>query len=519
MDAILKASLPKLREKLLEALQAVLPIVAIVLVLCFTIAPVSPSILLCFLLGAVLIVVGIMFFTLGAEMSMTPMGERVGAVLTRSRKLPVILGVGFLLGFLITISEPDLQVLANQVPSIPNRTLIFSVAAGVGLFLTVAFLRMLLGVALPPLLVAFYGLVFVLAAFVPREFLAVAFDSGGVTTGPMTVPFIMALGVGVSAIRGDRHAADDSFGLVALCSVGPILAVVILGIAFRASDSTYIPPVLPEVSDSVELWQLFHEGLPEYIKEIASSLLPIVVMFGVFQAVALRLDKRTLGRIAVGLAYTYVGLVLFLTGANVGFMPAGNYLGQVLTGQSYRWVIIPIGMLIGYFIVKAEPAVYVLNKQVEEVTDGAISAQAMGMALSAGVSISVGLAMVRVLTGISILWFLIPGYAVAIGISFVVPKLFTAIAFDAGGVASGPMTATFLLPLAQGACVAVGGNIVTDAFGVVAMVAMTPLITVQLMGLAAQLKTGRRRAARAAEPALAGVAAYADWPDDDIIEL
>ena len=519
MDAILKASLPKLREKLLEALQAVLPIVAIVLVLCFTIAPVSPSILLCFLLGAVLIVAGIMFFTLGAEMSMTPMGERVGAVLTRSRKLPVILGVGFLLGFLITISEPDLQVLANQVPSIPNQTLILSVVAGVGLFLTVAFLRMLLGVALPPLLVAFYGLVFVLAAFVPREFLAVAFDSGGVTTGPMTVPFIMALGVGVSAIRGDRHAADDSFGLVALCSVGPILAVLILGIAFRASDSTYIPPVLPEVSDSVELWQLFHEGLPEYIKEIASSLLPIVVMFGVFQAVALRLDKRTLGRIAVGLAYTYVGLVLFLTGANVGFMPAGNYLGQVLTGQSYHWVIIPIGMLIGYFIVRAEPAVYVLNKQVEEVTDGAISAQAMGMALSAGVSISVGLAMVRVLTGISILWFLIPGYAVAIGISFVVPKLFTAIAFDAGGVASGPMTATFLLPLAQGACVAVGGNIVTDAFGVVAMVAMTPLITVQLMGLAAQLKTGRRRAARAAEPALAGVAAYADWPDDDIIEL
>ena len=519
MDAILKASLPKLREKLLEALQAVLPIAAIVLVLCFTIAPVSPSILLCFLLGAAMIVVGIMFFTLGAEMSMTPMGERVGAVITKSRKLPVILGIGFLLGFLITISEPDLQVLANQVPSIPNRTLILSVAAGVGLFLVFAFLRMLVGISLPKLLVLFYGMIFLLAAFVPKEFLAVAFDSGGVTTGPMTVPFIMALGVGVSAIRGDRHAADDSFGLVALCSVGPILAVLILGIAFRASDSTYIPPVLPEVSDSVELWQLFHEGLPEYIKEIASSLLPIVVMFGVFQAVALRLDKRTLGRIAVGLAYTYVGLVLFLTGANVGFMPAGNYLGQVLTGQSYHWVIIPIGMLIGYFIVKAEPAVYVLNKQVEEVTDGAISAQAMGMALSAGVSISVGLAMVRVLTGISILWFLIPGYAVAIGISFVVPKLFTAIAFDAGGVASGPMTATFLLPLAQGACVAVGGNIVTDAFGVVAMVAMTPLITVQLMGLAAQLKTGRRRAARAAEPALAGVAAYADWPDDDIIEL
>ena len=515
MDDILRGSLPKLREKLLESLQAVLPIVAIVLVLCFSIAPVSPSILLCFLLGAAMIIVGIMFFTLGAEMSMSPMGERVGAVLTKSRSVPLIIGVGFVLGFLITISEPDLQVLANQVPSIPNMTLILSVAAGVGFFLVVAFLRMLLSIALPKLLVVFYALIFVLAAFVPKEFLAVAFDSGGVTTGPITVPFIMALGVGVAAIRSDRHAADDSFGLVALCSVGPILAVLLLGILFQASDSTYIPPVLPDVDDSVELWQLFHVSLPTYLKEIATSLLPIVLMFGVFQLVALKLDHRSLGRIGVGLLYTYMGLVLFLTGANVGFMPAGNYLGQVLAGRSFRWVLVPIGMLIGYFIVKAEPAVYVLNKQVEEITDGAISAGTMGAALSAGVSLSVGLAMVRVLTGISILWFLIPGYTFAIGISFVVPKLYTAIAFDAGGVASGPMTATFLLPLAQGACVAAGGNIVTDAFGVVAMVAMTPLITVQLMGLVAQLRT---RKARRLQPAAMG-AAFAGLPDDDIIEL
>lgn len=516
MDDILKGSLPKLREKLLESLQAVLPIVAIVLVLCFSIAPVSPSILLCFLLGAAMIIVGIMFFTLGAEMSMSPMGERVGAVLTKSRSVPLIIGVGFVLGFLITISEPDLQVLANQVPSIPNMTLILSVAAGVGFFLVVAFLRMLLSIALPKLLVVFYALIFVLAALVPKEFLAVAFDSGGVTTGPITVPFIMALGVGVAAIRSDRHAADDSFGLVALCSVGPILAVLVLGILFQASDSTYIPPVLPDVGDSVELWQLFHVSLPTYLKEIATSLLPIVLMFGIFQLAALKLDRRSLGRIGVGLLYTYIGLVLFLTGANVGFMPAGNYLGQVLAGRSFRWVLVPIGMLIGYFIVKAEPAVYVLNKQVEEITDGAISAGTMGAALSAGVSLSVGLAMVRVLTGISILWFLIPGYTFAIGISFVVPKLYTAIAFDAGGVASGPMTATFLLPLAQGACVAAGGNIVTDAFGVVAMVAMTPLITVQFMGLMAQFK---QRRARKAQPVPAAALAFADLPDDAIIEL
>ena len=497
-------------------MKAVLPVVGIVIVLSFTIAPITSSILLCFLVGAVMVMVGMMFFTLGAEMSMTPMGEKVGARMTQSKNILLIVVLSFLLGVVITISEPDLQVLATQVPSVPNMTLILAVAVGVGIFLVIALLRMLIGVALPPLLTFFYMVVFVLAFFVPENFRAVAFDSGGVTTGPMTVPFIMALGVGIASIRNDHHAADDSFGLVALCSIGPILAVMALGLIYKPTNADYQPVAIPEISDSVELAQLFAHGLPDYMKEIALSLLPIVLFFGLFQIFALRLSGKTLAKILIGLVYTYIGLVLFLTGANVGFMPAGNYLGQVLAGQSFRWIIIPIGMLIGYFIVKAEPAVYVLNKQVEEVTDGAISARAMGTALSAGVSISVGLAMVRVLTGISILWFLIPGYAVAIGIAFVVPKLFTAIAFDAGGVASGPMTATFLLPLAQGACAAVGGNIVTDAFGVVAMVAMTPLITVQLMGLAAQLRT---RKARPAQPAAVGAAAFADWPDDAIIEL
>ena len=508
----LRGSLPKLKEKLLEALRAVLPIVGIVLALCFSAAPISPSILLCFLLGAAMIIVGMMFFTLGAEASMTPMGERVGSSVTRSRSLGVIIVMGFLLGFLITISEPDLQVLAGQVPAVPNMTLILSVAAGVGAFLVLALLRMLLGVALPPMLVGSYVLVFALAFFVPRDFLAVAFDSGGVTTGPMTVPFIMALGVGISAIRSDRHAADDSFGLVALCSIGPVLAVLILGMIFHPGDGAYTPPVLPEITDSVELWALFRSGLPTYMGEIAVSLLPITVLFGLFQAVSLKLSVRTLKKIGVGLVYTYIGLVLFLTGANVGFMPAGNYLGQVMAGLPHRWIIVPVGMVIGYFIVKAEPAVYVLNRQVEEITDGAIPSSAMGAALSAGVAASIGLAMVRVLTGVSILWFLIPGYAIAIVLSFFVPKIFTAIAFDSGGVASGPMTATFLLPFAQGACAAVGGNIVTDAFGVVAMVAMTPLIAIQVLGVVYQARQRIGAGVRAAAP-------FDALDDDAIIEL
>ncbi len=269
---------------------------------------------------------------------------------------------------------------------------------------------------------------------------------------------------------------------------------------YHPGESSYIPPVIPSVETSVELWALFHHGFPTYIVEIAVSLLPIVLFFGLFQIVVLRLSRRTLSKMLIGLAYTYIGLVLFMTGVNVGFMPAGNYLGQILGASANPWILIPIAMVMGFFIVKAEPAVYVLNKQVEEITDGAISAASMGTCLSAGVAISLGIAMLRVLTGISVMWFLIPGYAFALGISFFVPKIYTAIAFDSGGVASGPMTAAFLLPLAQGACGAVGGSIVMDAFGIVAMVAMTPLITTSRPSLPAsergrQEKTPSCRAA------------------------
>ena len=477
-----------LLEKLKESLGAVLPIIGIVLVLCFSIAPIPNSVLMTFVVGAVLLIIGMMFFTLGAEMAMTPMGERIGTKLTNTRKISVVIVLCFILGFIITISEPDLQVLAEQVPSIPNYTLIIAVATGVGIFLVAAVLRMLFGIPLAYMLLILYPIIFILASIVPQDFLTVAFDSGGVTTGPMTVPFIMALGIGFSAVRSDKHAENDSFGLVALCSVGPILAVLLLGLLYHPGESGYEQTMIVKTDNSVEMWQLFQEGLPYYMKEMLISLLPIILFFFIFQIVSLHLHKKTLVKIIIGIIYTYIGLVLFLTGVNVGFMPAGNYLGQVIAGLSYPWIIVPIGMLIGYFIVKAEPAVYVLTEQVEELTSGAISAKAMGMSLSIGVALSLGLAMVRVLTGVSILWFLLPGYAVALGLTFFVPKIFTAIAFDSGGVASGPMTATFLLPFSMGACESLGGNVVTDAFGVVAMVAMTPLITIQILGLIYQIQ-------------------------------
>lgn len=501
-------------EKLREALTAVSPTIGIVLLLSFTIAPIPPSILLLFLFGAVMLIVGMMFFTLGAELAMTPVGERIGTRIAQSRKLGIVLLLCFVLGFVITISEPDLQVLAEQVPSVPNAVLIVAVAAGVGVFLMIAMLRMLFSKTLRMLLIIFYLLIFALAFFVPDDFISVAFDSGGVTTGPMTVPFIMALGVGFAAVRSDKHAEDDSFGLVALCSIGPILAVLLLGLLYHPENTAYTPSEIPVIRDSVELWKYFATGLPQYIEEIAISLLPIVAFFAVFQIISLKMKGRALLKVVIGILYTYVGLVLFLTGVNVGFMPAGNYLGETIAGLSYRWELIPIGMVIGYFIVKAEPAVYVLKEQVEEITSGAISGEAMGLSLSLGVAASIGLAMIRVLTGISIFWFILPGYFIALCLSFFVPKIFTAIAFDSGGVASGPMTATFLLPFAMGACQAVGGNIVQDAFGVVAMVAMTPLITIQVMGAIYKYRSEHTEDSGLVE------ASYLDtWADDDIIEL
>lgn len=501
---------PKLHKKLEEALVAVLPIVGIVLVLCFSIAPVQPAILLVFLLGALLVIFGMMFFTLGAEMSMSSMGERVGAHMTGTRNLPLIAVLSFILGLIITVSEPDLQVLAAQFPGIPSNVLILSVGVGVGLFLVLAILRILLGISLNVMLIVLYAAVFALAYFVPADFRALAFDSGGVTTGPMTVPFIMALGVGISSIRNDSSAADDSFGLVALCSVGPIAAVLSLGLIFKPSRGSGEPLSIPYIADSVELWQTFAHGIPEYMLEIAVALLPIVVFFALYQIAALRLSGKNLYKILIGLVYTYVGLVLFLTGANVGFMPAGSYLGSVIAGGKLKALLIPIGALIGYFIVRAEPAVYVLNHQVEEITDGSIPARAMGLSLSIGVALSVALSMFRVLTGTPIMYFLIPGYAIALILSFFTPKIFTAIAFDSGGVASGPMTATFLLALAQGACTAVGGNAAIDAFGLVAMVAMTPLITIQVLGLVHRIKNR----CRTKERSLADV-----YDDYSIIEL
>ena len=478
----------ELLAKIKEALLSALPITLIVYVLALT--PwfnFSRAELITFTVGAVLLVVGLGLFSLGADMAMTPMGTHVGAGLSRQKKLGLLLIVCFVLGMLITIAEPDLQVLAKQVSAVMNGTvLVYAVGIGVGAFLMVAILRIVFRKALSNILMLFYMLMFALALMLVvngnAALLPLSFDSGGVTTGPITVPFIMALGVGISSVLGDRHSQENSFGLVSLCSVGPVLAVLMLGI-FSRNDMSY---TVANYDVSNEIAHAFLHTAMHTCQEVALALGLIVLFFLICQVIFLHLPRKRLIKIGLGVLFTYIGLVMFLTGVNVGFMPVGYKMGFELAKLN-EGVLVLLGLLMGVLVVLAEPAIHVLNQQVEDVTGGYISKKSMMLGLCIGVGASIALSMIRIIFDFSIVYYVIPGYFLSLALSLFVPPVYTAIAFDSGGVASGPMTSGFILPFATGVCVCLQGEaaVLRDAFGVVAVVAMTPLITIQLLGFRA----------------------------------
>ena len=475
-------------HKVKEALVSVLPVSLIVLILSPFLSFGSHEILV-FMVCAIILVIGIALFNLGADLAMTPMGEKVGSSLTKTKKLSIIVPAIFLMGLLITIAEPDLSVLASQVSSVLNpTTLIYSIGLGVGLFLALSVLKIIFKRDLSMMLIFFYMAMFAISCMVivngNASFLALSFDSGGVTTGPITVPFIMALGVGIASTIGGRNSKENSFGLIALCSIGPILTVLLLGMGIDSSKLS----INPSASDySIPFTfngnlTVLIQNLLEKSKEVIIALSLIVVSFLVIQFIFIKLPKKKLTQIFIGIAYTFIGLVLFLTAASVGYLPIGYKLGVQLAELNPILTII-FGFILGLVVVLAEPAVHVLTKQVEEITTGGVSKKAMLIALSIGVGISLGLSMIRILFNFSILYYIIPGYFISLGLSFFVPKMYTAIAFDSGGVASGPLTSSFILPLAIGACSVIAPETVLEnSFGVVAMVAMTPLITIQLLG-------------------------------------
>ena len=485
--------LGSVKDKLKESVSSVLPITIIVLVLSLTVTPMSPANMLLFLIGVVFLIAGMSVFTIGAEMSMQQLGAKVGTKMATSGKIWIMAFVSFIIGIIVTISEPDLVILANQVSGVDNLLLILTVSIGVGLFLMIAVLRIVFKINLSVILVAFYVVAFVLSFFLPEGFRTLAFDSGGVTTGPMTVPFIMSIGAGVSSsIASSKNGREESFGITGLCSIGPIIAVMVLGIVMKIEGGDYTPEILPVINNTRDAVFVFADGLKRYIPEVFWALSPIIVFTLLFQLFTRSYTKRQIIRMAIGFLYTLLGLAVFLTGANVGFLPTGGAIGSALAGIWNGIPLIPISMLLGFFIVKAEPSVYVLNKLVEEMSAGAISGRVTGRGLSIGVCAALGLAALRIVADIPILYILIPGYVIALVLSFFVPKIFVGISFDSGGVASGTMMSAFVLPLCLGACNALGGNVMEDAFGCVALVAMAPIISIQVCGLIYRLKSEHR---------------------------
>ena len=481
-------------SKLKESLISVLPVTAIVLILSFTpLLSLTVTETVAFAVSAVFLILGIGLFNLGADLAMTPMGEHVGSGLTKSKKLIVLISVCFLMGLLITVAEPDLSVLAEQVKDImPGEgevskwILIVTVGVGVGIFLVIAILKIVFRKTLSALLMFFYLLLFALCAVAAlpetgkSELFPLSFDSGGVTTGPITVPFIMALGVGIATTIGGKDSKENSFGLIALCSIGPVIAVMALSLTTKGSLDVYDTGQY-SIAVSKIGWVIL-----ENIKDVGLALGLIVVFFGILQFTILKLPKQKIIQIIIGIVYTFVGLIIFLTAVKVGFMPIGYKIGQQLADNEVLLVI--FGFVLGLVVVLAEPAIHVLNKQVEDITGGGVKKIEMLIALCLAVGVSIALSLIRMIFKFSILYYLIPGYLISLGLSFFVPKLYTAIAFDSGGVASGPLTSSFILPLAIGACVALNGSsdlVFSDAFGVVAMVAMTPLITIQILGFKA----------------------------------
>lgn len=471
--------------KLKESATAVVPMTAIVVIISLIVG-LSTQLIINFLIGAVMLILGLSIFSMGAETSMMTIASEIGGFLVRKKKIALIIGVIFTVGFLITVSEPALWVLGDQFAAVVNPlVLIFTVSIGTGIFVVIALLRIIFQFSLRTLTIVGYGIVFLLAfivSLVNPSFIPVAFDSGGVTTGPMAVPFIMALGLGLSQARGDKDAETDSFGLIGVASIGPIISVLFLGLFFSAQTPT------------MDLSSTFMDYFKANIIQMMIAILPFILFFLVFQITVFKFKKEKVFQILVAFFYVYIGLVVFLTGANAGLVNLAYELGHYFATSSYSWIIIPVGMLFGYISIAAEPSVMVLNKLVEDVSAGAVTKKMMLVSLSIGVSISIGLANIRVLTGISIWWIILPTYIIIMALTFVTPKVFYAIAFDSGGAVSGALTSAFLMPFTFGAGMGIdptGASILTDAFGLVAFVAMTPLLTIQLLGILSKVKAYR----------------------------
>lgn len=478
-----------IKEKVKDAVSSIIPVMIIMLIISLYLN-FNIITIISILISTLLLIVGVSMFTLGADLSMIEIGKSISSGILKTRKVGIIAIVSFIVGIIITIAEPDLKVLAEQMTAIDSSTLILCVGIGVGLFLSIAAIRIIYQINLKYIIACFYIILLVMLFISNKQMIPIAFDSGGVTTGPMSVPFILAMGIGFSNSKSRKKSQNDSFGLVALCSIGPIITVLLLGLLLD-SNLTYTYNINPEITSITELISNYILEIIPIFKDVLISLLPILGLFITFSLITKNIKKKQITKIMVGLPITLIGLTLFFIGVNVGYLPVAYLIGINMYNKS-KILLIPFGMLIGFVIVKAEPAVAVLTAQIEKLTQGSIKRSIMNNTIAIGVSIAVGLSTYRVITGTPINNFLLIGYLIALLLMIFTPDIFTMVAFDSGGAVTGPMTTTFLLPLIIGICYANNGNVLTDAFGLVAFVALSPLITIQVLGIIYNIKSKKQ---------------------------
>lgn len=481
-------------SKLKEVLSSVIPITIIVILLNFTLTPLDTPVFIRFLIGAVLLTIGLTIFLIGVDIGITPIGNHMGGALAKTNRLWMVVIAGLLLGFFVSVAEPDLHILAGQVDAVSSGliskgSIVVVVSLGIAVMLALGLGRIVYNFPLYKLLTIIYGVIFILALLTSKEFLAISFDASGATTGALTVPFILALAIGVSQLKKDSKASEkDSFGLVAIASTGAIIAVMIMSIISKTDEIT---GSLEETIIADSIFSPIANEFASVVPEVIVALLPILILFLLFQIKYFKLPRREVRKILFGMLFTLVGLVIFLVGVNAGFMDVGSEIGYSIAKLDNKFFVILVGFILGVVTILAEPAVYVLTHQIEGVTSGYVKRRVVMFALAIGVGIAVALSIVRILIPQLQLWqYLLPGYLISVALSYFTPKLFVGIAFDSGGVASGPMTATFILAYTQGAAEAVeGANVMVDGFGVIAMVAMTPLIALQILGLIFKIKS------------------------------
>ena len=488
-------------QTLKEAFYSSLPLAVIIIIVCVFVAPMEdPFNYVKLLVGYLSVVVGQSLFLVGLDESILPIGKMVGNSLSRLKKVVFIVGFGIVFGVLSTVAEPALAVLARQanmlIDVVDTSVFIWISSLGIGAFIGFALYRILKNYNIKIVFAVLYIIVFVLAIFVPEEFVSLAFDGSGATTGDISVPFILVLGVGASATMSRKKTTDDTFGIIGIASVGPILTIFVYGIILRFVGGGVIPPAnlyTPEAT--VTLGNL----LMSNFWDVILAILPIVLVFLLFQFFFIKLPAKELSRILLGTIPVCIGLLIFLSGIDYGFAYAAKYIGEIFFDASrpgwYKWLLLVVGFVLGAAITMSEPAVTILGEQVEEITNGHIKKQTIRTTLAIGIGFASLLSILKILTQINILYFLTPLYIISIILMKFSPKMFVGLAFDSGGVTGGALTSAFLTPLTLGVAQAVAEaagpsaqSILTNGFGIIAFISVTPLIAVQVLGIIYEMR-------------------------------